>query len=145
MACGKLTFAKLRKFVYAWDMPPFDLDECKRQLRAAKRNLNIAASHHDSKPSAVGVKVPIKGKFGRTNQQGITKTYVMREIEAVDHSSPSPEPTYEYLQWQRVMAAQQEVSEIVARKHIHMDFEARVRWIAGRAGVPYNTAKRFLR
>lgn len=124
---------------------PFDLDATKRALRALKRNLHISQQRIGDRPMMVDVRIPIHAKWGETNQQGETKVHVIREIEAVDHRPPPSTQSHEYLEWQRMVEAHNEVCAMCARKRIHLDREARTRWIAGRAGVPYNTAKHFLR
>lgn len=119
---------------------PFDLDECKRALRAAKRNLRISQDYHSSKPSAVGTRIPVHSRFGKVNQQGISKTHVSRRVE-LDAGKPQVIVKRVLLESEAekraaVLALWQEAADWSRKGNGHGIYGgARHRWIAGKLGL----------
>lgn len=118
----------------------FNYDEFRKAFAAAKRNLRISQDYHTSKPNPIPTRIPIHSRFGKVNQQGISKVSVSRRVE-LDAGKPQVIVKRILLESEiekraAVLALWQEAADWSRRRDGHGIYgAARHSWIAGKLGL----------
>lgn len=125
----------------------FDYAKFRKAFAAAKRNLRISQQRIGDRPSAVGTRIPVRGKRRHCNQQGITRVHRIRLTELAAEQSARldlPDDPIEKQKWESVWAADREAA-IQCSKGKHLYGESRLRWISGHTGVLLSEVRYILR